>query len=168
MMWISLELCNHSVILKDGDWFGTDWSHFPGVYWISLNRLPWLSPGRLGCCTLGESTHSNKNCQSPSQGQVMMLFPTGMVIWPLVLVLHWPGGHYTTIDILTKFTQQTLMAAGKACLYWTLKFSWHLDMMPRVPWPWTLLLPHKEAPVSLSRGSWIHTYLMSLPKCHLY
>ena len=26
-MWISLELCNHSVILKDGDWFGTDWSH---------------------------------------------------------------------------------------------------------------------------------------------
>ena len=47
----------------------------------------------------------------------MMLFPTGMVIWPLVLVLHWPRGHYTTIDILTKFTQQTLMAAGKACLY---------------------------------------------------
>lgn len=111
--------------------------------------------------------HSNKNCQPPSQGQVM-LFPTGMVIWPLVLVLHWPEGHYTTTDTLTKFTQQTLMAAGKACLSWTLKFSWHLDMMPRVPWPWTLLLPYKEAPVSLSRVWWIHTYLMSLPKCHLY
>lgn len=165
MMWISLELCNHSVLLKDGGWFGTDWSHFAGVYWLSLNRLPWLSPGRLGCCTLGESTHGNKNRQPPSQGQVMML-PTCMVIWPLVLVLHWPGGHYTTTDTLPKFTQQNLMVAGKACLYWTLQFSWHLDMMPRTPWPWTLLLPHKEAP--LSRVVWIHTYLMSLLKCRLY
>ena len=117
MMRISLELCNHSVILKDGGWFGTDWSHFADVYWLSLNRLPWLSPGRLGCCTLGASTHGNGNeiRQPPSQGQVMML-PTGMAIWPLVLVLHWPAGHYTTTDTLTKFTQQNLMAAGKACL----------------------------------------------------
>lgn len=98
MMWISLELCNHSVLYSLRMETGlAGRSHFPGVYWISLNRLPWFSPERLGCCTWGDSTHSNKNCQPPSQGQVM-LFPTGMVIWPLVLVLHWPEGHYATTE----------------------------------------------------------------------
>lgn len=60
MEWISLEVCSHPIILRENDWFGTDWWH-PGIYWVASNGTPWLyapnlrpllPPTWLGCCTL--------------------------------------------------------------------------------------------------------------------
>lgn len=42
-MWdVYLELREHSVILKESYWFGTNWSSCPGVYWAALNGTQWL------------------------------------------------------------------------------------------------------------------------------
>ena len=37
--WISLQLCSNSVTLKDNNWFGTNWSHGQGIYWVALNGI---------------------------------------------------------------------------------------------------------------------------------
>lgn len=69
-MWDGyLELCEHSVILKESDWSGTDRSHCPGVYWAALNGAqwlcgmdlrPWFPPGWLDHCTLAFPGHEGE------------------------------------------------------------------------------------------------------------
>lgn len=38
MGWISLELCSHSVILQNSDWFGIGCLCYPSIYWAAWNR----------------------------------------------------------------------------------------------------------------------------------
>ena len=52
----------NSFIIKESDWFGTDWSQWPEIYQIAPNGTQWLcgtnfwswlQPRFLGHCTLG-------------------------------------------------------------------------------------------------------------------
>ena len=61
MGWISPKSCQNTVILKESDWFGTDCSCWPGIYWVAPNGTQWLCgtnlrswlvPGWLKHCNL--------------------------------------------------------------------------------------------------------------------
>lgn len=69
--WIPLDLCNHSIILRDNNWFSIDWLWHPGIYGVAANGTPWLygtnlwpflPPEWLGSCILSFSWSQERIC----------------------------------------------------------------------------------------------------------
>ena len=116
MGWIPPESYQNIIILKETDWFGTDWSQRLSIYWVApsgtqwlygTNLLPWLLPGWLGCCILGFLW---------MQGRI---HPKLTTVTNLPLPLVWSTSSYigslhgiedvmSHLEALTKFTQQAL------------------------------------------------------------
>ena len=123
---------------------------------------PWDFPrhrGEYACC--------NKNCQPPSpQGQMGTFFfpllqPFGAIFVPTIK----PGGCHSS---LSKFTEQALHDSRQSLFLLNTEMSLMRKAVLQVGWPWTLLLPGKEAPVPLPKQNVVCSYLMSLQMYHLY